>query len=93
MIDALNKTEELVGHGIKAWDFEPRPGRPDHYVVGIVVDYHEDRDLLEVRVNFDSLVAAYGEEPRETIFTPPFGHMFSDTDPVEPGHKRIEVTA
>ena len=93
MIDPLYKTEEMVGRSVQAWDFEPCEGRPDRYVRGIVVDYHADRDLLEIAVNFDSLVAAYGKEPRAVIYTAPFGHMTWDEEPEVEGHKRIEVLA
>lgn len=83
-INPLHKTEEMIGYEIRAWDFEPCPGRDDRYVEGEVVAYHRDRDLLEVRVTFDST-----KLNRETIFTAPFGHMMMDEDPIEPGFERI----
>jgi hypothetical protein len=80
------KTNELIGKTVRSWDFEPCPGRADRFIEGEVVAYHADRDLLEVRVTFDST-----GRNRTSVFTAPMGHMLSDDDPIEPGYERLSL--
>ena len=89
-----NNTREMIGSKVRAYDFEPRPGdRPDYYVEGEVVDYIADRDLLVISVTKDTIHEHEGAPFRHEIYTPPFGHMMFDEDPIVEGHKRIEVIA
>jgi hypothetical protein len=88
MTDHLNKTTDMIGTLIRAWDFDPCPGRPDRFVDGIVTGYDAAHDLLIVDVAFDST-----KLNRDVIYTAPFGHMMDDTNPIDPGHQRISVIA
>jgi len=82
-----------VGARIKAYDFQPCPGRPDQYVEGVIVRIDEHRGLYEVVVMKD---ACFSNPPRPRVMVPMPGRLImlefegrvtrldDDTDPEKP---------
>jgi len=69
----------LVGDRIRAWDFEPMPGREDAYVEGTFKGYSDDGRMIVTNITKDTLYgpgASFEKSPaREEILTPPFGKV------------------
>ena len=62
-----------VGDFVKAYDFEPCPGRRDIYVIGEVVKIEEETDKLKVKVYKDTTYLS--KLKREFIWTPKPGYI------------------
>jgi hypothetical protein len=70
----MKDINSFVGKRVRAYDFEPSPGRTDRYVEGTVTSIDELRGLLVIKVEVDTC----HDRARIVIQTPPPGSMIMD---------------